>query len=63
MFSTELFKTDYGVKNFTGTAGQKRIGKKYVENYLIPVPPLNEQKRIVDKVEQLFECVDVLIDE
>lgn len=28
-----------------------------------PLPPLNEQKHIVDKIEQLFENIDVLIDE
>ena len=53
-----LFKSPYfiknGEKNFTGTAGQKRIGKKFVENFLIPVPPLLEQEKIVNKINCLF---------
>ena len=32
---------------FTGTAGQQRVPKSFMENVLIPVPPLNEQRRIV----------------
>ena len=43
-----------GVKAFTGTAGQQRVGKTFVEEYLIPLPPLKEQQRIVDKVNQLI---------
>ena len=33
---------------FTGTAGQQRVPKAFVENALIPLPPLDEQRRIVD---------------
>lgn len=36
-----------GVANFTGTAGQQRVGKDYVSDYLMPVPPYAEQIRIV----------------
>ena len=38
-----------GVKNFSGTAGQQRIGKDYISNYFVALPPLEEQKRIVDR--------------
>ena len=62
-WTKEKFKFEYGIKHFTGTAGQQRIGKKYLEDYLIPIPPLNEQKRIVDKIEQLFKNIDVLIED
>jgi len=34
-------------RNFTGTAGQQRVPKSFVENSLIPLPPLDEQRRIV----------------
>ena len=32
---------------FTGTAGQQRVPKSFMENALIPLPPLDEQRRIV----------------
>ena len=34
-------------RNFTGTAGQQRVPKPFMENALIPLPPLDEQRRIV----------------
>ncbi len=34
-------------RNFSGTAGQQRVPKAFLENTLIPLPPLNEQRRIV----------------
>ena len=36
-----------GVANFTGTAGQQRVGKDYVSDYPLPLPPYAEQIRIV----------------
>lgn len=27
-------------------------------NYIFPLPPLNEQKRIVAKIEELFQVLD-----
>lgn len=39
----------------TGTANQGNIGLEDVKNYiLIPIPPLAEQKRIVDKINEIF---------
>ena len=43
-----------GIKSFTGTAGQQRISKNYIEEYLVPLPPIQEQKRILEKVKQIF---------
>ena len=51
-----------GVKNFSGTAGQQRIGKDYISNYLVPIPPINEQVRIVDTVMKAFSNIDDLYD-
>ena len=51
-----------GVKNFSGTAGQQRISKEFIANYLIPIPPLNEQKRIVDSALKLFSKIESLDD-
>ena len=56
---TEMF-IRHGVKNFTGTAGQQRVGKDYISNYVIPLPPLAEQQRIVTKVEELLAIIDKL---
>ena len=33
-------------RNMTGTAGQKRVPRDFVERYKIPLPPLAEQRRI-----------------
>lgn len=33
---------------FTGTAGQQRVPSSFLENALVPLPPLAEQRRIVD---------------
>ena len=49
-----------GMKNFSGTAGQQRVGKDFVSNYLVPLPPANEQKRIVEKVNNVINSCDSL---
>ncbi len=49
-----------GVKNFTGTAGQQRIGKDFIANYLIPLPPFAEQKRIVSQVENMISHIETM---
>lgn len=36
------------------------IKKSVIENYLVPLPPLEEQKRIVEKVENLMEICNLL---
>jgi len=52
-FKTPAFIAD-GVAKMTGTAGQQRVPRDYIENVLFPLPPLAEQKRIVAKVDELF---------
>ncbi len=43
--------------NMTGTAGQLRVPKSFMEEYPLPLPPLPEQRRIVAKIESLFQEV------
>ena len=38
----------YAKKYFTGSAGQQRVPASYLENLLIPIPPLDIQKKIAD---------------
>lgn len=48
----------YGVGNFKGTAGQQRIGTSELKNCAVPIPSLNEQRRIVAKLEESFAEID-----
>jgi len=47
-----------GVATYSGTVGQQRISMDYVRTYPVPVPPLLEQQRIVDRIESLFTKLD-----
>ena len=48
-------------QNMTGSAGQKRVPAKYLAECLIPVPPLEEQQRIVARIEELFSELDAAV--
>lgn len=41
---------DGGKSFMTGTAGQQRIDINYVKQYRIPVPSLEEQKKVLDRI-------------
>jgi type I restriction enzyme S subunit len=45
-------------RNFTGTAGQLRVPASFIREREIPLPPLNEQRRIVAKLDELLNRVD-----
>lgn len=59
-FFKSAYFIDNGVKSFTGTAGQQRIHKDYLAKCVLPLPPLAEQKRIVEKLEQLLPLCERL---
>ena len=42
---------------FKGTANQQRIISGYMENKLFPLPPLSEQQRISDKIEEAYRRI------
>lgn len=45
-------------QHMTGAVGQQRVPKKFIEEYPFPLPPLNEQKRIADKIERLLDKIN-----
>jgi type I restriction enzyme, S subunit len=49
-----------GEKIMKGVAGQQRVPTEYFYKTLIPLPPLSEQNRIVQKLEQLMQLCDGL---
>ena len=49
-----------GIPKMTGTAGQKRVPAEYFANSPFPLPPLDEQQRIVAKVDELMALCDQL---
>jgi type I restriction enzyme S subunit len=56
-FKTTKFLKD-GEKVMQGAVGQQRVPKQYVLEHEIPLAPLNEQKRIAEKLDRLLERVD-----
>ena len=52
-----------GVGNFSGVVGQQRLARDIVEDFSVPLPPLAEQRRIVTKIENLFNQLDSIQNE
>lgn len=63
-FLLSMFKSSFyisnGIPRMTGSAGQKRVPTDYFANTPLPLPPLAEQKRIVEKIDELFLLCDEL---
>lgn len=59
VLATPEFK-EGGKKNLLGACGLKRLSKDYVNTYEIPLPPLPEQKRIVEQLDSLSEKTKAL---
>ena len=47
-----------GLNSFMKGDNSPSINKNNVESFVIPLPPLNEQKRIVAKIEELYSVLD-----
>ena len=57
-FKTPVFR-EYMLSNVSGVGGSlMRAQPKYVKTYPVPIPPLAEQQRIVDRIEGLFSKLD-----
>ncbi|MBU1579625.1 MAG: restriction endonuclease subunit S, partial [Bacteroidetes bacterium] len=48
------------VNHFTGSAGQQRVPKSYLENLMIPVPPLRIQKEVSKNLFEIKEEIKKL---
>ena len=47
-----------GSRLMTGAVGHKRIPKDFYEEFSIPIPPLEEQERIVEVLDEAFAAID-----
>lgn len=52
LLRTKLVRDD-ATNYFTGSAGQQRVPKSYLENLVIPVPPINKQIEISKKLNSI----------
>jgi type I restriction enzyme, S subunit len=57
LLRSEKFRKQAKVE-MTGAVGQQRVPKKFLESYPLALPPLNEQKRIAEKVERLLNKIE-----
>ena len=49
-----------GKQEMTGCAGQQRVPVNFIEEYLIPIPPIDEQQRITQTIKELLSIVESL---
>ena len=61
-----FFKSDYFISqcigSFNGVVGQQRVSKNIIEDIIIAIPPINEQKRIVYTVRKIFAQLDIIME-
>lgn len=55
--SSKVFRIN-AEHNMSGAVGQRRVPTIFLSDSDIPLPPAGEQKRIVDKIEELFSELD-----
>jgi len=55
----KAFRED-ATKTFKGTAGQQRVPQSFLDQRVIPVPPLPEQRQIITEIDALRRKVDEL---
>ena len=61
-----FFKSDSFINHcagsFNGVVGQQRVSKSIIESIKFPLPPLSEQKRIVDAVHTAFTKLETIME-
>ena len=61
-----FFKSDsfisHCVSTFNGVVGQRRVSRTIIENIKFPLPPISEQRRIVNAVHQVFSKIDTIME-
>ena len=48
------------INKYINKTTQPNVGLKSIKSFLFPLPPLAEQKRIVEKIEELMQYCDKL---
>jgi len=65
-FYLYLFQSEWyifeGTKEFKGVVGQQRVNKEIFTTLQIPLPPIEEQNRIVTEIKKLFSIIEILDD-
>ena len=61
-----FFKSDFFINHcvgtFNGVVGQQRVSKSIIENIKFLLPPISEQRRIVDAVHKVFAKLDAIME-
>ena len=55
--SNRVFRS-HAEHNMTGAVGQKRVPAAILEDHGVGLPPINEQRRIVERIDALFAEID-----
>ena len=63
-YALYFFKSKYFISKcvgtFNGVVGQQRVGKNIIEETQIPIPPINEQTKIVSTIETIFTQLNTI---
>jgi type I restriction enzyme S subunit len=57
-FIRQPFFLQEAIVYFTGAVGQQRVPEEFLANYFIPLPLIEEQKRIATKLQELMQEVE-----
>ena len=62
LYGLFFFKSDDFISQcigtFNGVVGQQRVSTKIIADIAFPLPPQSEQKRIINKIKELFQILD-----